>query len=359
MNGQANKKRIFYYDIIRAFAIFCIVACHVFAGYVTKTDIFGTKFWYYALFLNSLRDIGVPLFVILSGSLLLDRKDTLIEFAKKRLTRVLIPYLFWGIIFILVFAFIFNKGSVIEIASNVFSIAPTGHANFFWFVPMILVTYAVIFIINKLNEHNDITLKICLILSLIGIVLIDLKYLPMKKPVYYLYYPIFAIIGYYLSNINLEDNEYVKFSNKKLMIIFLVFSILLYLAQVLTNASISIELHKFKTMPQFSIMNIVLVCCIFLFFRYFSQNAGKIYEFIKDSPISKIIYSISICSYGIYLCHIMIRELLLNFVLYPIKGSMGITIFSTITLLLTFAVSWLLIVVLSKIPVLDMLSGSA
>lgn len=358
MNGQAKKERIFYYDLLRAFAIFCILACHIFAQYVIKTDIFATKFWYYALFLNCLRDIGVPLFVALSGSLLLDRKETLIKFAKKRLTRVVIPYLFWGIIFILVFSFIFNEGSIMDIASNVFSISPKGTANFFWFVPMILITYALIFIINKLNEYNGIALKICLILSLIGIILINLKYLPMTKPIYYLYYSIFAIIGYYLSNVDLSGNKYFKLSDKKLMIIFLVFSILLYAVQVLTNANMCLELHKFKTISQFHLLNIIVVCCIFLFFRYFQANGGKIYSFVKKEPVLKIIYSISICSYGIYLCHIVIRDLLLNFVLSPLKNSMGITLFSTITLILTFLTSWLLIVILSRIPVLDMLSGS-
>lgn len=358
MSGQATKERIFYYDIIRAFAIFCIVSCHVFAGYVVKTDIFATRFWYYALFLNSLRNVGVPLFVILSGSLLLGRKETLINFAKKRLTRVLVPYIFWGIIFILAFAFIFNTGTIAEIAQNVFSMAPTGHANFFWFVPMILITYAIIFVINKLNEYNDITMKVCLILSTIGIILINLKYLPMKKPTYYLYYSIFAVIGYYLSNVNLTDNRYVKLSDKKLMVIFLVFSVLLYVALVLANASMSLELQKFKTEPQFSLLNIAAVCCIFLFFRYFSQNSGKVYGFIRECLFGKAILSVSLCSYGIYLCHIMIRELLLNFALYPIKGFMGITVFSTLTLILTFAVSWILIAALSRIPVLDMLSGS-
>jgi hypothetical protein len=180
----------------------------------------------------------------------------------------------------------------------------------------------------------------------------------MTKPTYYLYYSIFAVIGYYLSNVDLTGNRYVRLSDKKLMVIFLVFSVLLYVVLVLTNASMSIELQKFKTEPQFSLLNIAAVCCIFLFFRYFSQNSGKLYEFIKKDSIGKIIFSISICSYGIYLCHIMIRELLLNFLLYPIQGSMGITVFSTLTLILTFIVSWLLIVALSKIPVLDMLSGS-
>lgn len=307
--------------------------------------------------MNSLRNIGVPLFVILSGSLLLDRKDTLINFVKKRFSRVIIPYIFWGVIFTLAFAFIFNKGTVMEVALNVFSFTPSDYANFFWFVPMILITYILIFIINKLNEYNDKTLIICLILSLVLITLINLKYLPVTKPIFYFYYPTFAIFGYYLSNVNLS-NKTPRLSNEKLMIIFLIFSILFYLAEVMTDASLSFKANQFKTISKFSFLNILVTCCIFLFIRYFKKNGGKIFNYMKKGIIGKIIYSISICSYGIYLSHIVIKNYIC-LILLPIKSSISITIFTTFVLIATLLLSWMLILILSKIPILDKLSGSA
>lgn len=354
-NGAYGKNRIFYYDILRAFAIFCIVACHVFAEYVSKTNIFGTPFWYYAICFHSLANIGVPLFVILSGSLLLDRKDTLINFVKKRFSRVIIPYIFWGVIFTLAFAFIFNKGTVMEVALKVFSFAPSGYANFFWFVPMILITYILIFIINKLNEYNDKTLIICLILSLVLIALINLKYLPVKKPIFYFYYPAFAVFGYYLSNVNLSYKT-PRLSNKKLMIIFLIFSILFYLAEILTVTSLSFKANHFKTISQFSFLNILVTFTIFLFIRYFEENGGKIFNYIKKGMIGKIIYSLSICSYGIYLSHIVIKNYIC-LILLPVKNSISITVFTTGVLIMALLLPWMVILILGKIPILDKLSG--
>ena len=134
---------------------------------------FATKFWYYALFLNSLSNVCVPLFVVLSGCLLIGRRETLIDFAKKRLPRIILPYLFWGIVFTLTFALVFHRGAVIDVALNAFSFSPKKDANWLWFVPMILITYVIIFIINKLNEYSSKTLKACLILSLITVILIE------------------------------------------------------------------------------------------------------------------------------------------------------------------------------------------
>ena len=177
--GVNKNNRIFYYDVIRAFAIFCIVSCHVFAQYVTNIDIFGTKFWYYALFLNSLRDIGIPLFIVLSGCLLINKKENLTSFVKKRINRVIIPYLFWAVIFILCsvllkqygFVPLFKFKYINTLIFGVFSIDPIKIAVIFWFVPMILIVYMVIFLINKLNEYYKHTFKIALLVSILVIIL--------------------------------------------------------------------------------------------------------------------------------------------------------------------------------------------
>lgn len=93
MTSTGNaKKRIFYYDFLRCFAILSVIACHVFAIPVVRISNFGSGLWYYSLFLNTLRDIAVPMFVLISGALLLDKKETLAKFTKKRINRVIIPY---------------------------------------------------------------------------------------------------------------------------------------------------------------------------------------------------------------------------------------------------------------------------
>ena len=80
MSKVINSDRIIYYDFIRAFAIFGVLACHGFGALVVNVDIFDTKLWYYSLLFNSLRDVSVPLFVCLSGALLITKKDSFIVF---------------------------------------------------------------------------------------------------------------------------------------------------------------------------------------------------------------------------------------------------------------------------------------
>lgn len=354
------KKRIFYYDMIRAFAIFCIVACHTFASFASSTSLFGSGFWYYSVFLNMLRNLGVPLFIVLSGCLLIGRKDTLVTFAKKRLNRVLVPYIFWGIIFILFAIFLkhigqnyFNYGSIGNLVFSVFNITPTGKTVFFWFVPMILVTYVIIFIINKLNEKYENTLKITLIISIILILLINIGLLPTSKPVNYLFYFTFAVMGYYLSRCDLQNNRFVNLSYNKLLVLFLIITIIFYTAEILLLTSHSISTKDYGSISQFNILNVIAVLSTFLTFRCFSESGGLINK-LEPSKLGKAIYSLSVCSYGIYLSH-MIVKYGFYVLLEPIKSQKFI--YTSLTLVLTLGCAWLLIWIMSKIPGLKRVCG--
>ena len=97
MSLKSESKRIIYYYYIRAFAIFGVLACHSFVGLAENVDIFNTSTWFYSLFFYLLRDVSVPLFVCLSGALMISKRYVLVDFIKKRFKRVIVPYIFWAV----------------------------------------------------------------------------------------------------------------------------------------------------------------------------------------------------------------------------------------------------------------------
>ena len=66
----AKKERIFYYDLLRAFAIIAVIICHVdhFFGPLTSTTQVIAQMTF-----HDIGDIGVPIFLMISGALLLNR----------------------------------------------------------------------------------------------------------------------------------------------------------------------------------------------------------------------------------------------------------------------------------------------
>ena len=105
-NVTATKKktRIFYYDALRAFAIIFVILIHT-SKWFAKSEPVHSLFWTFSSSLASLGNVGVPIFFMISGALLLNRKyDDLGGFYKKRLSRLFIPFFFW---------IIFNLTSVV------------------------------------------------------------------------------------------------------------------------------------------------------------------------------------------------------------------------------------------------------
>lgn len=130
-------------DNSRVIAIFAVVFLHVAAGVVIGSDI-GTESWWIGNLYDSLVRWCVPVFVMISGALLLDpsKKEDLRTFYFKRLSRILIPILFWSAFFLL---WATLKGtikgeplSIVDLAKRLLSGKPYFHM---WFLYMIITLY--------------------------------------------------------------------------------------------------------------------------------------------------------------------------------------------------------------------------
>lgn len=98
---QAGQKEYLpWADLIRVVAIFLVVTVHV-SGQVT--NIWGKvpeSDWIIANIYGGIARICVPLFFMISGYLLLPRSESLEIFYRKRMPRVVIPFLAWSLIYL-------------------------------------------------------------------------------------------------------------------------------------------------------------------------------------------------------------------------------------------------------------------
>ncbi len=104
MDGRPPaKKYIAWADLIRVVAIFLVVVIHV-SGQLT--NVWGqipTDQWMIANIYGSIARISVPLFFMMSGYLLLPRTESLRSFYTKRMPKVVLPFIFWSVIYLTVF----------------------------------------------------------------------------------------------------------------------------------------------------------------------------------------------------------------------------------------------------------------
>ena len=97
-NDQINvkqSKRIYYFDVLRVIACLSVIMTHSSAPYVLKD--FGSFNFWAGNFFDSVSRVGVPLFVMLSGALMLDENY---EFSAKKLIghiiKIIVFFVFWS-----------------------------------------------------------------------------------------------------------------------------------------------------------------------------------------------------------------------------------------------------------------------
>lgn len=101
-NPTANKSHVVWLDVVRFIAMFTVVCCHCtdpfnFYPGDPPANIDTIKFWgaAYGAFLRPC----VPLFVMITGALLLPVRGDTSVFYKKRISRVLWPFLIWSVLY--------------------------------------------------------------------------------------------------------------------------------------------------------------------------------------------------------------------------------------------------------------------
>lgn len=104
-----TKQNIAWIDLLRVVACFLVVLAHCCDPFVSRFDSNPTEFLSGA-FLGSMLRSCVPLFVMISGVLLIPVKMDMNTFYRKRLSRVLIPLFVWSVVTPILYFLYLNSG---------------------------------------------------------------------------------------------------------------------------------------------------------------------------------------------------------------------------------------------------------
>src|SRR5665647_202082 len=100
-HNMQQEKKTFWFDNLRVIATIGVIFIHVSSDYQPSSGIISMyDFWIGNIFDSATR-FSVPIFVMLSGALLLPKDYGTGIFLKKRLLRLLLPFVFWSFIYIL------------------------------------------------------------------------------------------------------------------------------------------------------------------------------------------------------------------------------------------------------------------
>lgn len=140
--GIGKKDRCFYLDFLRAIACLSVVMIHVSAYYFKQNT--GWNSWLGG-FCNSISRVGVPLFVMISGALMLD-ENYAFSWKKCRghVLKMLVFFVFWSFAYCMGVEVLRNLLQHEKISvSNILWALLKGQGHL-WFVPMICALYLLV-----------------------------------------------------------------------------------------------------------------------------------------------------------------------------------------------------------------------
>lgn len=176
------KKRVVYLDFLRCLAICLVIVLHSIAPVVVNTAFYQTSSWYLCMLVDTLDRMGVPLFFMISGYLMLARGSTLEvgTFYRKNLPKLLVPLAVWNLIYYLVNAWrMGEEPSLLAFASALFRQGVSSHM---WFVYVLLGIYLLAPFLKRIVDNCTSQQ----LLVLIGIVL----FYPTIRPVLNAFLPV-------------------------------------------------------------------------------------------------------------------------------------------------------------------------
>lgn len=294
MNGK-----ITWIIYLRVFATFAVVVIHSASQLLYNFSSDDIKNWWIGNLYDSASRFCVPVFVMISGALILPKINNPLEFYHKKLLRIVIPFIFWSAIYIIYnLIFIKDLSTINEIIIYFVSQFFKGSAFHFWYIYMIIGLFLFApFLSRWLQNSSEKEVRIFLIIWAISILLqfpLLNNYFPAIDFTHISGYLGYLVLGYYLTKYSSKISEMKSIY----LIAFYVFSFIItafgtfYLTSYSSN--FSDEFYKYIT-PNILIMSV----SIFVFFK----NTFSQYK------VSIIINYLDKYSYEIFLSHIPVLQL--------------------------------------------------
>jgi surface polysaccharide O-acyltransferase-like enzyme len=290
-------------DLIRAIAIFLVIILHAAIEpdpIITQMTQASVWHWWTENIYNSLARPSVPLFVLLSGSLLLQpsNMEPLSAFFKKRFKRIGLPFLFWSIAYFAWRFFVNNEElSVNSILQGIL----TGPYYHFWFLYMLVGLYLITPILRVVVAYSDRKLLgFFILLWFLGVAVAPLLNMFTSYSLESNVFIILGWVGYYLLGV------YLLQVRLRSTILFILIIIGLTWTAVGTYFMTAIfgGVRSFFFNDYLSASVILTSVALFQLLRNFSPFWLETHS----SRTSRLLHQISLSTLPIYLFHVIILE---------------------------------------------------
>ncbi|WED21756.1 acyltransferase family protein [Vibrio sp. JC009] len=166
------SKRVFFFDTLRCVAAVTVIAIHALGPYRHLFGDIPFSEWASAVTVNSISRWAVPVFIMITGALMLSDKRPfdLRYYMKRRLAKVLIPFVVWSLFYAYLSGWSaqgYNGEQSVQVLAEGYQHATYYHLGFFYyFIPLyFLIPFFQYMVRNEREKEINLYLGIWLISS--------------------------------------------------------------------------------------------------------------------------------------------------------------------------------------------------
>lgn len=337
---KINNSRIVWVDLTKSLAIFMVIIIHSISSlfYKYSSSPFSKNF-ILSNFINSFCRVTVPLFILLSGVLALQNTKP-IEKLWHKVKRLLIPLIFWSILY--KYWVLYNIGetsNIVVVLNSIFREPAMYHLGFVYYMHGVWLLFPILALI--VSEMIKDTKFACYFLILWFVInaFNSYHYLSITKWMEisnFLNYSGYAILGAYLARKNISS----KFPSYYWLILYLIGSMLTFTITWKLNINSSVP---DKTAYVYLTPN-VIIASIGIFVVLQKVNVPVYYN--------NLLKCISNNCFFIYFIHVLVIEKLkVQMLVIPILNPLDSPIIGSLILgIATFIISLLISILIRLIP---------
>ena len=344
-----NKPQQFdWINNLRIIALFAVIVLHTTSPVLETYNKGPLNIWLVGDFYNSLVRFAVPVFVMITGALMLHREYDLSNFLKKRLTRVVLPFLFWSGVYIAYMYYnedIDYPGDWWLCFKQIMHFLRDGASYHLWYVYMLIGLYLIMPVISKfVRNASQNEIRYFLVVWFL-VMMIEQPYMVKYKPGvdlrYFEGFIGYLVLGHYLA---FAEFKLARLKTWMYLLFFVSLTLIATLTYLLYRHYNGISTIMYEPLSP-SIM--IIASSIFMI--------GKLSAPQLPAWLIKVRDFAGTYSFGIYLSHALVLQLLdqqgLNYKLFTPLLSIPATALTCLIL------SLLLVYIVNKIPFGKYVSG--
>lgn len=343
--SEQKHHQLDWINTLRVISMFFVVVLHTASPVVMAFGKEPNSYWLIGDFYNAISRFGVPVFVMITGALLLHRNYELGDFLKKRLGRILPPFIFWSMVCI---AYSWYNEDITFTNSAIANILLVlrqfkyGAYYHLWYVYMLIGLYFIIPILSRFVRSATEKETIYFLLLWLAVMIVNQPYLSGYSPQVDLHY-ITGYIGYLVLGHYLAFKQVPTWLNMRWFAV--VFGVCLL---VITAGTYLVSVAG----KQLSLVFYEPISPTIVLYSSSIFMMGRFATFRLSPRIKRVRDLISSYTFGIYLSHALILTILddPDFGINLNYKFCNPIISIPLTALVTFSLAFLLVWLISKIP---------